>query len=177
MLLRRILNSLYKKVLERSGSDKRISYLRKHGMKIGECCHFETLEFSTEPYLIEIGDHVGIALGTVFITHDGGVWCFRKELVNGDIFGRIKVGNNVFIGTNCTILPNTIIGDNCIVGAGSVLRGKFPDNSVIIGNPARVVTNMNMQKFLYKQNPGFMTTNNLTDKQKKQIVKKHFGLE
>lgn len=64
MLIRRILNSLYKKILERSGSDKRISYLRKHGMKIGENCHFETLEFSTEPYLIEIGDHVGIALGT-----------------------------------------------------------------------------------------------------------------
>lgn len=146
-------------------------------MQIGHNCHLETLEFSTEPYLIEIGDHVAIALGTVFITHDGGVWCFREKLINGDIFGRIKVGNNVFIGTNCTILPNSIIGDNSIVGAGSVVRGKFPDNSVIIGNPAKVVIKMNVQKFLYCQNPGFMTTNNLTDKQKKKLVKKHFKLE
>jgi acetyltransferase-like isoleucine patch superfamily enzyme len=177
MLVKGILNSIHKKLLERSGSDRKIKYLRKYGMRIGNNCHLETLEFSTEPYLIEIGDHVAIAMGTVFITHDGGVWCFRGELVNGDIFGRIKIGNNVFIGSNCTILPNTIIGNNCIIGAGSVIRGRFPDNSVIIGNPAKVILKMNLQKFLYSQNPGFLATNNLTDKQKKKIVKKHFRLE
>jgi serine acetyltransferase len=63
-----------------------------------------------------------------------------------------------------------------IVGAGSVVRGKFPDYSVIIGNPAKVVLRMNLQKFLYHQNPGYLTTNHLTDRQKKKIVKKHFGL-
>jgi acetyltransferase-like isoleucine patch superfamily enzyme len=101
----------------------------------------------------------------------------REELGNADVFGKIKIGNNVFIGNNCTILPNTVIGNNSVVGAGSVVRGKFPENSVIFGNPAKVVLNMNVQKFLYLQNPGLMQTSNLSDSKKKTIIKKHFGIE
>jgi len=177
MGLRGILNTIQKKILEKSSSDRIIEYFRRQGMKIGVNCHFETISFSTEPYLVEIGDHVAIAYGTDFITHDGGVWCFREELINGDIFGKIKIGNNVFVGSNCTILPNTIIGNNCIVGAGSVVRGRFPDNSVIVGNPAVVLLKINVQKLLYRQNPGFLETNNLTDSEKEKIVKEHFGIQ
>jgi len=143
-------------------------------MKIGERCHLETMAFGTEPYLIELGDHVAIANGTVFITHDAGVRCFRDEFPIDDIFGEIKIGNNVFIGINCTILPNTEIGNNCIVGAGSVVRGKFQDNSVIIGNPAKVLTNMAVQKLLYRTNPGRLSTEKMTDPEKKPFVIKHF---
>jgi acetyltransferase-like isoleucine patch superfamily enzyme len=168
---------LIQHVLLKIASNKRkIKYLRKRGMKIGNDCLLNTLSFSTEPYLIEIGNHVAIAAGTEIITHDGAIWCFRDELINADIFGKIKIGNNVFIGDNCTILPNTIIGDNSIVGAGSVIRGKFPENSVIFGNPAKVVSSMKMQKFLYLQNKGLLKTRNLTDSQKRTIVKKHFGI-
>ncbi len=51
----------------------------------------------------------------------------------------MRIGNNVFIGEHATILMGTIIGDNCIVGANSLVKGTFPDNVVIAGNPARVV--------------------------------------
>lgn len=146
-------------------------------MKIGEDCHFNTMSFSTEPYLIEIGNHVAIAAGTDFITHDGAIWCFRDELKNADVFGKIKIGNNVFIGNNCTILPNTVVGDNCIVGAGSILRGQFPENSVIVGNPAKVIMNMNVQKFLYLQNPDLLRTQNMSYSLKKKTIMKHFGLK
>lgn len=146
-------------------------------MKIGKNCLLNSISFSTEPYLIEIGDHVAIADGTDFITHDGGIWCFRAGLGPADIFGLIKIGNNVFFGNNCTILPNTSIGNNCIVGAGSVVRGKFPDNSVIVGNPAKVVTRIGVQEFLYLQNPHMLKTQNLTASKKKKIIMKHFGLE
>ena len=37
------------------------------------------------------------------------------------------------------ILPGTAIGDDCIIGGGSVVKGRFPDGSVVCGNPARVV--------------------------------------
>jgi acetyltransferase-like isoleucine patch superfamily enzyme len=164
-------------ILRKASSERKIKYLRKQGMKIGENCLFNTMSFSTEPYLIEIGNHVAIAGGTEIVTHDGAIWCFRDEIPNADVFGKIKLGNNVFIGDNCTILPNTIIGDNCIVGAGSVVRGKFPENSVIIGNPAKVVLKMSMQKFLYLQNPGLLKTQNLTDSKKAIILKRHFGIE
>ena len=110
------------------------------------------------------------------ITHDGAIWCFLDEFTNADVFGKIKIGNNVFIGNNCTILPNTIIGDNCIVGAGSIVRGKFPENSVIIGNPAKIVMKMSVQRFLYLQNPGLLKTMNIPDEEKAPIIKKHFGI-
>ena len=145
-------------------------------MKIGDNCFINNVNFSTEPYLIEIGDHVAIAAGTDFITHDGAIWCFRDEIENADVFGKIKIGNNVFIGNNCTILPGTTVGDNCIIGAGSVLRGRYPDDSVIIGNPAKVVMKMSVQKLLYSQNPGLLSTKNIPDSQKEKIIKKHFGI-
>jgi acetyltransferase-like isoleucine patch superfamily enzyme len=176
MALKDIIISFYRKILEKASSEQKIKYWRKLGMKIGQNCHLETMAFSTEPYLIEIGNHVAIAYGTNFITHDGGIWCFRDELIDGDIFGKIKIGNNVFIGINCTILPNTIIGDNCIIGAGSVVRGKYADYSVIIGNPAAVVMKISVQKFLYKQNPDLLYTKNLKGAKKEKIIKKHFGI-
>jgi len=176
MALTRLSRSIYRFCIEKSGSDSIIRYFRKQGMKIGENCTFETMSFSTEPYLIEIGSHVGISNGTVFITHDAGIRCFRDEFPGDDIFGKIKIGNNVFIGINCTILPNTVVGDNCIIGAGSVVRGRFSDNSVIIGNPATIILKMSVQKMLYKQNRGRTNTAHMSDPEKKPIVKKHFGL-
>lgn len=51
----------------------------------------------------------------------------------------IKIGKNCFIGCNSIILKGTVLGDGCVVGAGAVIAGKFEANSVIVGNPARVV--------------------------------------
>lgn len=177
MNLREIFYRLHLKLLEKSSNEAKIKYLRRQGMKIGQNCLIGTMNFSTEPYLIEIGNHVAIADDTEFVTHDGGIWCFRDEISNADLFGKIKIGNNVFIGNNCSILPNTIIGDNCIVGTGSVVRGKFPNNSVIIGNPATVIMNTNVQKFLYLQNPGLLKTKNLPRKKKTRAIKDHFGID
>ena len=152
-----------------------IRYLRKKGVKIGRNCRLHTMSFSTEPYLVEIGDNVSIADGSVFITHDAGITCFRDEFPNDDIFGKIIIGNNVHIGANCTLLLNTTIGNNCIIGAGSVVRGKFADNTVIIGNPAKAMMSMNAQKLLYCLNPGRLSTRNMTDAEKKPIITKHFN--
>ena len=146
-------------------------------MKIGENCFINNVNFSTEPYLIEIGNHVAIAAGTDFITHDGAIWCFRDEIKNADVFGTIKIGNNVFIGNNSTILPNTTVGDNCIIGAGSTVRGQFPENSVIIGNPAKVVLSMSMQKLFYLQNPNLLTIRNLNPKAKAKAIRDHFKIK
>jgi serine acetyltransferase len=86
------------------------------------------------------------------------------------------IRNNVFIGINCIILSNTSIGDNCIVGAGSVVRGHFPENSIIAGNPAQVISKTSIQKMLFRQNPGLLKTRNLTEPQKDKLVREHFGI-
>ena len=54
----------------------------------------------------------------------------------------VYIGNNVFIGMGATILMGADIGDNCIIGAGSVVKGTIPPNSVVAGNPARVICNL-----------------------------------
>lgn len=159
-------------------SDKRrIKHLRKLGVRIGDRCRIRTLKFSSEPYLIEIGDHVAIAAGTEFITHDGANWVFEADVDGGGIFGKITIGNNVFIGINCILLSNTTIGDNCIVGAGSVVRGHFPENSVIAGNPAQIVSKTGVQRMLSKQNKDLLKTKGCTVAQKDLMVKAHFGIK
>ena len=51
----------------------------------------------------------------------------------------IQIGKNCFIGCNSIILKGTQLGDGCVVGAGAVVSGKFEENCVIAGNPAKVI--------------------------------------
>ena len=51
----------------------------------------------------------------------------------------IFIGDGCFIGANSILLKGTSIGKNCVVGAGSVVSGKFPDNVIIAGNPAKII--------------------------------------
>lgn len=87
--LKNIVKQIHQKILLESSSERRINYLRKQGIKIGRNCIINTMSFSSEPFLIEIGNDVGISSGTVFITHDGTIRCFYDEL-QGGIFGKIK---------------------------------------------------------------------------------------
>lgn len=64
----------------------------------------------------------------------------RKQKINEKTgVSPVTIGNNVFIGMNTLILKGAEIGDNCVVGAGAVVTGKFPNNCIICGNPARIV--------------------------------------
>ena len=51
----------------------------------------------------------------------------------------VTIGKNCFIGCNSIILKGTVLGDNCVVGAGAVVSGRFEDNCIIAGNPAKVI--------------------------------------
>lgn len=115
-----------------------IWYAKQKGIRLGNNCRLINVSYSTEPYLITLGNHVSVTFSH-FETHDGGVWVLRDKHPEIDIVKPIKVGNNVFIGYGCVILPGTIIGDNVIVGARSVVSGVVPDNVVVAGVPARVI--------------------------------------
>lgn len=99
--------------------------------------------FDSNDYsMISIGNATTISLNVVFLTHDYSI-AKGLKLVGDNTYGRflkpISIGSNSFIGMRTIILPGTRIGDNCIVGAGSAVKGKFPDDVVIAGNPAKVL--------------------------------------
>jgi len=155
----------------------KIKFLRSYGIKIGNRCEIYTSSFSTEPYLIEIGDHVVISNGVKFVTHDGSGWILEDNHPNLDLFGQIKIGNNTFIGIDAIILANTTIGSNCLIGAGSVIRGIIPDNSVAFGNPARVVMKTKMFESIYLSHKNCLKTKHLTGKKKMKAIKDHFNMQ
>ncbi len=65
----------------------------------------------------------------------------------------IHIGNNVWIGAGAIVLPGVKIGDNSIIGAGSVVTKDIPSNVVAVGNPCRVLReiNENDMKYYYKE--------------------------
>lgn len=58
----------------------------------------------------------------------------------------VIIGENCFIGCNALILKGTHLGNNCVVGAGAVVSGKFDDNCVVAGNPARVIKRIEIER-------------------------------
>ncbi len=55
----------------------------------------------------------------------------------------ITIGNDCWIGGNAIILPGITIGNGCVVGAGAVVTKDVPDNAMVVGNPAKIIKNIN----------------------------------
>ena len=122
-------------------------YRKFFKVKIGSNVRFTGKpSWGSEPYLIEIGDNVTITQSVTFHTHDGGVGLFRKEFPGINVMGRIKIGNNVFIGSHTIFLPNVTVGDNVVIGAGSLVTKDIPANSVAAGVPAKVIRDIENYK-------------------------------
>jgi len=137
-----LLGKIYRRVqrhvdLNRYNPTTIAEYLRKQGSTIGEGCVIVPTNLGAEPYLVRIGNHVTIAQGVKFETHDGGVWIFREELPDFQVFGPIVIEDNVVIGQNAILFPNIRIGRNSIVGAGSVVITDVPPDTICMGVPAR----------------------------------------
>lgn len=140
-------------------------YARSIGVKVGQDTIISSIDFGSEPYLIEIGNNVRVTEGVKFFTH-GGAGCFRHKYPNFDFFGKIKIGNSVYIGNNVLIMPGVTIGDNVLVGAGSVVTKSIDNGLVVAGNPAKVITTMD--DFEVKMLPYNLNTKQLNRKDKKK---------
>lgn len=90
-----------------------------------------------------MGDNVRCGSKVLFITHD----VIHSMLNNRDEnefefkekIGDIRIGDNVFIGTNVTILYDVTIGSNVVIGAGSLVNKDIPSNSIVGGVPAKYI--------------------------------------
>lgn len=88
---------------------------------------------------IVIKDDVLIGRNVTIMDHNAhGVLPTERRTSDGTA-RKIIIEENVWLGNYVTILPGTIIGKNSIVGAGSVVKGIFPENVIIQGNPAKII--------------------------------------
>ena len=133
LLLGKIKRDKHKEILTK--------WFKRKGVNLpdGEYVYINSNIAVGEPHLITIGGNTTIAGGVHLITHDNSI---SKVLTDtADIFGRITIGRNCFVGQNAIVLYGVTIADNVIVAAGSVVTKSIKDSYVIVaGNPARVIS-------------------------------------
>jgi acetyltransferase-like isoleucine patch superfamily enzyme len=115
--------------------DNGIDINEPHNIVIGEKVN---LGRNTKLYAhskILIGDRLSAATGLLVVagTHDNLDYSYKDA--------PIKIGDDVWIGARVTIIGPTIVANGCIVAAGSVVKGNFPENSIIAGVPAKIIGN------------------------------------
>jgi len=173
-MIKRILLKLKVLWLLNHSNETKIKYYRSLGVKIGDGCRFTGKPlWGSEPYLIEIGNDCLITQCT-FHTHDGGVKVLNTlNFFQGksmDKVGRIRVGNNCFIGSGVRIMPGITIGDNCILGAGSIISKNVPSNSVVAGIPAKIICTIEEYYKKNLQRGNFYATGSLSKNDKRKIL-------
>lgn len=109
--------------------------LREYGASIGNNVVIWTNKIDLgHAFLLTIGNNVTISDARILL-HDAST----KMALKYSRVGRVTIGDNVFIGADSIILPSITIGNNVVVGAGTVVTKDVPDNSVIVGNPGRII--------------------------------------
>lgn len=100
---------------------------------------------------VYIGEHVMIA-PNVTITPTGHPVDPELRKPGTQFSIPVRIGNNVWIGSNAVILPGVTIGNNSVIGAGSVVTHDIPENVIAVGNPCRVLREINERdkEFYYK---------------------------
>lgn len=123
-------------------TEQNFQELRKMGMIIGKGTFIGDSVYLDLSNTIEIGDKVVVTMQTVILTHDAS----PQRVGEGTKRGKVKIGNNVFIGVRSIILPGITIGDNVVIGAGSVVTKDIPSNEVWAGNPVKFIRTMEEHK-------------------------------
>ena len=139
--------NILKELIYRLRGEYTTEKLCRMGMQVG--ANFKRLNgVILDPshcWLIDIGDNVTIAPRAHILCHDAST----KMFLGYTKIGRVNIGNNVFIGAESVVLPGVTIGSNVIIGANSTVTHDIPDNSVAVGNPARVICSL--EAYLEKQ--------------------------
>ena len=166
------LKSFYKMYLNKL---KPIKYMKKVGINFpeGKVHIYGRVAWGSEPWIITLGENVYITDGVKFITHDGGTLLYRKQIPDLEITKPIVVGNDVYIGNNVIILPGVTIGSNVVIGAGAVVTKDIPDNSLVVGVPARVIKTAD--EYLEKLKAESLHLGHLVGEEKDKALREYYG--
>ena len=108
------------------------------GVEMGVDNFITSRFWSSEPYLIKIGSHCQITGGVRLYTH-GGAGAVRRWYPRFDTFGKVIIGDYVYIGHDAKIMPGVVVGDNVLIAAGSIVTKSVPADCIAAGNPAVVI--------------------------------------
>lgn len=124
-------------------------FFKTQGIKLGKNVRIYSNIFSDECFLIEIGDNSTISSDVKLITHDSSIG--KVYLNKTDLFGKITIGKNCFIGANTIILCGVNIPNNTIIAAGTVItKSIINEREVWGGNPARKISSFEIMQNKYK---------------------------
>ena len=144
-----------------------VDYARHKGVKVGHNCLIATHNWSTEPYLVTIGNNVQLTVGVTIHTHGGGN-SVRKLHPDFDIFGKVVIKDWAYVGAYSQIMPGVTIGEGAIVAAGSIVTKSVPAHTVFGGNPAKYICTVDE---FYQKNKDFdVATKNVSSKEKRKIL-------
>lgn len=139
----------------------------EEGVKIGKNVAINSNILTSESYLIEIGDNVTISDHVSFVTHDNSI---SKALPgSGNLFGKIIIGNNCFIGAHTILMYGVTLAENVIVASGSVVVKSVTESGVIIGgNPAKIIGKADV--FAEKSKDKAIRVASLSKEEKKSLL-------
>lgn len=140
-------------------------YAKIIGVNIGKnCLLYRSMEWSSEPYLITVGDNVQITKGVAIHTHGGG-HTVRRSVSDFDVFGKVIIKDWAYLGAHSQIMPGVTIGEGAMVAAGSVVTKSVPDGVVVGGNPAKVICTV--EEYLSRNIKYNVHTKGLSERDKK----------
>lgn len=142
------------------GASARGRYLKKHGIMagVGDYVRFQPRMVPLYPELIRLHNNIMIGAGVRLVTHDAAHTVLNRmgEEKFSEVVGCIEIMDNVFIGSDTTILMNVRIGSNVIIGANSLVNRDCEPNSVYAGIPARRIGSF--EDFVAKRRQGNLAT-------------------
>lgn len=102
-------------------------------VRVGNDCGFSGTVIAAFKSIV-LGEHVICGANTLITDSD---W-HPEDPRSGDP-EPVKIGNNVWLGVNVTVLKGVAIGENAVIGAGSIVTAGVPPNVIAAGNPCRVI--------------------------------------